>query len=159
MKLSTDTSPAADAFRSLDPDASQQDTDSELHITPQLLAAFNASLQSHHVYLRFFSGSWHTFDLARTGGPYDLVLSSETIYHPDSLPSLVRVLRGACGDGKDTVCLVAGKTVYFGVGGGILEFMRCVESVGGEGGNRSRVETVWEQLTGVRRSVMRVWWT
>ncbi|KAH0834708.1 hypothetical protein J3R83DRAFT_10255 [Lanmaoa asiatica] len=118
---SPDTSSAADAYRNSEAHASE-DADSELHITPKLLHAFRTSLHDHRLRLRFFSGSWDTFDLRRTGGPYHLVLTSETIYHPNSLPSLVRVMRDACSGGHEYLCLVAGKTVYFGVGGGIAEF-------------------------------------
>ena len=68
----------------------------------------------------------------------------------------MRVLRDACAgghEGDEHLCLVAGKTVYFGVGGGIVEFVRCVESTVGQ------VETIWEKSTGVSRRVMRVRWT
>lgn len=97
--------------------------------------------------------------MRRTGGPYQLVLTSETIYHPNSLPSLVRVMQDACSGGDTHLCLVAGKTVYFGVGGGITEFVQCVESTADGRGNKGRVETIWEKATGVSRKVMRVRWT
>ncbi|KAG9311856.1 hypothetical protein JVU11DRAFT_8108 [Chiua virens] len=146
-------SPAAESYRSSEPQE-PDDLDSILHITPELLQAFKTSLHAHHLHLRFFSGSWDTFDLAHAGGPYHLVLTSETIYHPDSLPSLVRVMHNAAGDEQHT-CLVAAKTVYFGVGGGIFEFVRCVESMV----SGARVETIWDKCSGVSRKVMRVWWT
>lgn len=155
-----DTSPAADVYRVSEAEANaSEDVDLELHITPQLLHAFKTSLHDHGLRLRFFSGSWDTFDLRRTGGPYHLVLTSETIYHPNSLPGLVRVMRDACSEGHGYLCLVAGKTVYFGVGGGIAEFVRCVGSVADERGNGGQVETIWETSTGVSRKVMRVRWT
>ena len=47
---------------------------------------------------------------------------------------------------------MAAKVVYFGVGGGVSEFVSAVE---GEG--RS-VETVWEKKEGVGRVIMRVKW-
>ncbi|KAF8555470.1 hypothetical protein OG21DRAFT_1596898 [Imleria badia] len=154
------TSPAASAYRSSDAHTSEaEDVDSELHITPQLLHAFKTSLRDHRLRLRFFSGAWDAFDLQRTGGPYNLILTSETIYHASSLPSLVRVMRDACSGGHTYLCLVAGKTVYFGVGGGIAEFVRCVWSIADERGNSGQVETVWEKETGVSRKVLRVQWT
>jgi len=204
------TSPAAAAYRDSEAHTSVENgddangADSELHITPELLTAFKTSLRAHGLCLRFFYGSWDTFDLGLTGGPYHLVLTSETVYHTESLPGLVRLLHDAShfsssgfdpgsgspstdnGEGGRTHaygCLVAAKTVYFGVGGGIAEFIRCVESVaGGEpedkvdgdggdlvgdasddgGGPASdsggRVETIWETSTGVSRRVMRVRW-
>ncbi|KAG8216363.1 hypothetical protein J3R82DRAFT_6444 [Butyriboletus roseoflavus] len=151
------TSPAANAYRISEADASE-DVDSELHITPKLLHAFKTSLHDHGVRLRFFSGSWDTFDLRHTGGSYHLVFTSETIYHPSSLPSLVRIMRDACSE-HEYLCLVAAKTIYFGVGGGVAEFVRCVRSIAGERGNGGQVETIWEKSTGVSRKVMRVRWT
>lgn len=57
-------------------------------------------------------------------------------------------------------CLVAAKLVYFGVGGGVSEFSRAVES-----GSPSRchrgtgeVKTLWKKDEGVKRVVMEVRW-
>ncbi|KIJ63061.1 hypothetical protein HYDPIDRAFT_113597 [Hydnomerulius pinastri MD-312] len=159
-------SPAADQYRNSE---SHEGSDSELNITPELRDAFTTSLQTYGIYLRFFSGSWDTFDLQSAGGKYNLVLTSETIYHPKSLPSLIRLMRDACGTSlnEDTLdegdhrclCLVAAKTVYFGVGGGISEFIRCVGGMNGEQNLRGQVETVWEKLLGVSRKVMSVRWS
>ncbi|KAF8837872.1 hypothetical protein BDN67DRAFT_1071131 [Paxillus ammoniavirescens] len=156
-------SPAADEYRNSD---SHESVDSELNMTPQLFSAFKTSLGNYGVYLRFFAGSWDTFDLSSTGGRYNLVLTSETIYHPKSLSSLIRVMRDACvapdqgvdEDSHQYLCLVAAKTVYFGVGGGISEFIRCVEVMTGKQVSRSQVETVWDKSTGVSRKVMSVRW-
>jgi len=49
---------------------------------------------------------------------YDLVLSSEGIYSPVSLPQFTSVLV-TCLRGH---ALVASKKIYFGVGGGINDF-------------------------------------
>jgi protein-histidine N-methyltransferase len=43
--------------------------------------------------------------------------------------------------------------MYFGVGGGVTEFVRAVE-----GQERSHVYTVWDCKVGVRRRIMRVEW-
>ncbi|GLB39344.1 putative protein-histidine N-methyltransferase activity [Lyophyllum shimeji] len=115
-------------------------------------------------------------------GRYDVVLSAETVYRVESMGALLRLMRGAAGagagmvvraggegdgggederrvggeergaEGKEHVCLVAAKVLYFGVGGGVAEF---VEGVNGKGGS---VETVWEGGVGVGRRVMRVRW-
>lgn len=68
-------------------------------------------------------------------------------------------MRDARSEGHEYLCLVAGKTVYFGVGGGVVEFVRCVESIADERGGGGQVETIWEKSTGVSRTVMRVRWT
>ena len=101
--------------------------------------------------LRFFSGSWEAFNIQ---GKYDIVLSSETIYRTDSLGSLITLMRNACGSVHSSyLCLVAAKLLYFGVGGGVSEFVRAVE-----GQQRGVVYTVWDCEVGVRRRIMRVEW-
>ncbi|KAF8597630.1 hypothetical protein BDV93DRAFT_396198, partial [Ceratobasidium sp. AG-I] len=93
----------------------------ELTFSPALQSAFLASLDEHRIKIRLFSGPWDKYDVQEVLGStesqyYDLVLTSETIYQPLSLPSLVRLLREATG--STGTCLVAAKLVYFGVGGG-----------------------------------------
>lgn len=198
----TDMSPASESFRSNPPPAPHNGMDDpdaepeplppadvtepgELPITPALTTAFLASLHAYGIHLKFFSGAWSTFDIPASGGPHHLVLTSETIYRPDSLPSLVALLQRATAPGpavpermaspsiaewasrlsltdegelrrladEPSLCLVAAKTVYFGVGGGVSEFVDAVE---GERGGV--VRTIWERVHGVKRSVMRVVW-
>ncbi|KAG2071425.1 hypothetical protein BDR04DRAFT_1075411 [Suillus decipiens] len=137
----------------------QADSPLELNISESLKDAFHESLITYGIHLRFFSGSWDTFDLQTSGGSYNLVLTSETIYRTESLPSLATIMRGACTaecskDVNDYLCLVAAKVLYFGVGGGAAEFLRCVRDLD-KGGT---VETVWEKTQGVERRVMRVRW-
>jgi protein-histidine N-methyltransferase len=112
------------------------------------------------------------------------VLTSETIYKSDSLDSLVKLVKAACGylpcplpkldingdleelteqklslrpptepHPRKYLCLVAAKVLYFGVGGGVSEFVRNVEGPG-----NGKVETVWEKKMGVATCVMRVRW-
>ncbi|KAI0031588.1 hypothetical protein K488DRAFT_6360, partial [Vararia minispora EC-137] len=166
-------SPLAEAYRASEdhPDPGDE-PDLHLSITPTFLSAFQASLSQHRVNLRFFSGSWDGFDVARVldapGVAYNVVLTSETIYRTDSTSSLLRLLREACLSGAPTpttslpedieqtrsyTCLVAAKVLYFGVGGGVAEFVRAVETDG-----RGRVDTVWEQATGVARRILRITW-
>ncbi|KAF8729840.1 hypothetical protein AX14_005938 [Amanita brunnescens Koide BX004] len=141
---------------------------SEINITPELKSAFLSSLSERNISLRFFAGSWETFDFTNIPPQkYNIVLTSETIYRAENLPSLVTLLRSAClgitpNEGEKptsnpSLCLVAAKAVYFGVGGGVSNFIDAVE------GNGSReklgtVETVWETKTGVKRNVLSVTW-
>ncbi|CAE6511946.1 unnamed protein product [Rhizoctonia solani] len=128
-----------------DPHAFKITDPGDLVFTPSLRSAFLDSLAAHHIELRFFSGPWDGFNPST---PYDLVLTSETIYQPTSVPSLVRLLRDASGSsGK---CLVAAKMVYFGVGGGIREFEQVSEKDGGSS------KCVWEQREGVGRSILQI---
>lgn len=190
----SDMSPASDPFRSsyqpsiIDPDVEEEPLPpadptqtGTLPLSPELVAAFIASLQERRISIRLFSGPWERFDAARAGGPFNVVLTSETIYRPESLPALVKVMRDACtvsssleektvqmkiGDakreqaGRDApyLCLVAAKRVYFGVGGGVAEFIKAVEEGEGTSLTGSKVETIWERTEGVKRIVMLVTW-
>ncbi|ORY58671.1 hypothetical protein BCR35DRAFT_271137 [Leucosporidium creatinivorum] len=127
----------------------------ELDVTPSFLESFDTLLKTENIQLVFSEGDWSGMKVAE-GEEYDLVLTSETIYSVPSLPSLLDLLEASCK--KETRCLVACKRIYFGVGGGELEFRRRVEERGAE------VETVWGEgdgkgkSTGVGRVVMSVKW-
>ena len=136
-------------------------------VTPALLEAFRTSLDAHRVCLRFFSGGWASLSarLAHTGAEaYDIVLASETIYRTEALSPFLGVLRAAtataipAGSGvtreapQRSLCLVAAKVLYFGVGGGVQEFVRAVED------ERGTVSTVWEHREGVGRRIMHIEW-
>jgi protein-histidine N-methyltransferase len=154
----------------------------ELPITPNLKIAFLSSLAALNITIRFFSGSWNTFNPAGTIGSdcYNMILTSETIYRMDSLESLVDLMQAACiGKTKELLndlissstiskksteeedtfgascpyqCLVAAKVLYFGVGGGVLEFLKSIER------RKGRAMTVQERKVGVGRKVLRVEW-
>ena len=156
----------------------------ELPFTPALISAFRKSLREYGIELRFFSGSWDSFESHATGARYHIVLTSETIYRTDSLPSLLDLMWTSCTGGSskadqtleqltqdrlklkasknedDYICLVAAKLVYFGVGGGVREFMQAVESGVPSNVARSKgsVEILWNSEDGVKRNVMKVNW-
>jgi protein-histidine N-methyltransferase len=176
-----DMSPSSESYRnlqSLDSVAAfDPSSPGELQLSPALKVAFLESLHTHGIALRFYAGSWDTFNLDHAGGKYDLVLSSETIYRTESLNSLIGLMEGACGCGRGRseipldeltssrlslaqrppryLCLVAAKLLYFGVGGGISEFVCAIEKLGH---GRVEVETVWERKVGVGRRVLRIEW-
>lgn len=163
--------PTADA-----PSLADQPQPGELDVTPEFLESFEALLERENVELRFSVGDWAGMDAVVRGGGrgdaegegegqgYDLVLTSETVYAVESLPALLDLLEAATAastttsDSGDALCLVACKRIYFGVGGGELEFRRRVEARGGV------VEAVWGEgegrgkSSGVGRTVMRVRW-
>ena len=57
------------------------------------------------------------------------------------------------------LCLVAAKVLYFGVGGGVSEFTKLIETpVKTTGRPRGKVEIVLERNVGVGRKVMNVQW-
>ncbi|KAH6914461.1 hypothetical protein BKA70DRAFT_667593 [Coprinopsis sp. MPI-PUGE-AT-0042] len=174
-----DTSPASQSFltesqsEGIDPSSP-----GELSVTKELKQAFLASLNARQISIRFFSGSWETFDLTRTGGNYDLLITSETIYRKDSLVALTKILdEGSApadslatkamknlslkndderGIEEEALCLVAAKILYFGVGGGISEFVDFVTET--KSGRKGDVRTVLEKLAGVGRRVLSIKW-
>ena len=191
----TDTSPLAETYRMQHPPTDEDDDASgtkpfdqtspgDLQIIPELIRAFRSSLERERISIQFVTGSWQS--LSTTRGhlctfPFDITLTSETIYQISSLPSLIDLLR-LCSSSqardeidlasraqelsikepkrrkqeeivsRDCLCLVAAKVLYFGVGGGVMEFERTVGEAGGT------VSTVLERKTGIGRRVMRVEW-
>ena len=136
----------------------------DLEITPDLLSRFLDDLSSKNIYVSAISGAWnHAFnDLIR---PFDhisrhratetIVLASETIYSPASIrafsDTLLSILRQGKASGGTAVAFIAAKRIYFGVGGGVDEFLKVLEELGGE------ARTVWEtEDTGVGRVIMQV---
>ncbi|BGO89679.1 hypothetical protein NBRC10512_007179 [Rhodotorula toruloides] len=154
------TAPDADEEPPAEPEAGG------LEVTPEFLDSFDAFLEQENIDLRFFDGDWAGMDDAvkkQEEGGYDLVLTSETVYSLSSLEPLLNLLeaatrRPASADTSESLCLVACKRIYFGVGGGELEFRRRVEERGGQ------VETVWGEgegkgkTSGVGRTVLSVKW-
>jgi protein-histidine N-methyltransferase len=57
---------------------------------------------------------------------YDLILTSETIYNTDSLQKLYDVIKYSLKR-PNGITLIAAKSIYFGVGGGVLPFRELVE--------------------------------
>ncbi|THC91531.1 hypothetical protein EYZ11_009017 [Aspergillus tanneri] len=115
-----------------------QAQDEELDITPELVDNFEKDLVRRGITVEFISGAWSpTFvDLVLSSpgriSTKTLILASETIYSPASLcafsETLSTLLRAAEGSGQRRA-LIAAKKVYFGVGGGVDEFLAVLEKV------------------------------
>lgn len=90
----------------------------EINITADLVDECVADLANRGVAVHFVSGGWSPQFVQLVGEPFDLVLASETIYSLDSIGAFTDVLAAV----KGKLALVAAKKVYFGVGGGIIEF-------------------------------------
>jgi len=125
---------------------------SEFDVTVELKDQFLETLHSLGIEFQFVVGAWGNSLIVNTLHPkhqlmekhlskYDLVLSSEGIYSLSSLPQFTNVL-ATCSRGS---ALVAAKKLYFGVGGGITEFLEELEKhektgkIVWEGGQVSRV--------------------
>ncbi|KAE8141445.1 hypothetical protein BDV38DRAFT_205789 [Aspergillus pseudotamarii] len=114
----------------------------ELDITPELLESFQKDLAERRISVEFISGAWSSAfvdlvfsssDKAKNGV---LVLASETIYSPASLrafsETLLALIRRPVRAGGRSRALLAAKKVYFGVGGGVDEFLEVFNTVGGD---------------------------
>jgi hypothetical protein len=53
---------------------------------------------------------------------------------------------------------VAAKTVYFGVGGGILPFCNLLRNSKDESGDKMKYEKVFESSSTVKREILKVSW-
>ena len=148
----------------------------ELPVNPALVAAFLESLSAKNLHIHFLCGSWSTYNINRR---FEIILTSETMYRPESIPDLLDVLwkayanppsltidatlEGAVEEKlslEDPKCYVAGKVLYFGVGGGLPDFISGLE--GSRGSKCSRRNGKWEALRehsqGVVRKVLQVSW-
>ena len=111
--------------------------DDDLEITPELLKEFVADLRQRNIQIDFISGAWserfvHVLD-QRFPSTYTLILASETIYSPFTLNPFTKLLMHLLSriGNEDSKALIAAKKVYFGVGGGMDEFLTILTSMGG----------------------------
>ncbi|KAF9525757.1 hypothetical protein CPB83DRAFT_795892 [Crepidotus variabilis] len=179
------SSESTDFRNTLEGDIPSTTESGELPITPELKSTFLEALDKLRISIRFFSGSWNSFDpssiipsTSNSKQPhYNLLLTSETIYRLDSLPTLVALMQKSCvgsvtpnceledstlklqindssnvAPSRQSMCMIAAKVLYFGVGGGIPDFLKAVKKVGGQ------VETVLEKKVGVGRQILSVQW-
>ena len=136
----------------------------DLEITAELLSRFVKDLSDRAIYIRCISGAWSEAftdllepfqDFQRQSQLDTIFLGSETIYSPDSIHAFTQVLLKALKSAEETHgrgrALVAAKRIYFGVGGGVDEFLKVVSELGGKG------TTAWEAKEGgVGRVILEV---
>ena len=81
---------------------------------------------------KFYFGDWADFATSHSASgelPYDIILTSETIYSVQSQPKLLRAMKKLTNQSGGLV-IMAAKTHYFGVGGGVSMFRDLVERDG-----------------------------
>ncbi|KAL2824513.1 hypothetical protein BDW59DRAFT_162401 [Aspergillus cavernicola] len=108
-----------------------------LDITPGLLNSFQRDLAQRGITIDFISGAWSPsfVDLVfsssiEVASLETLVLASETIYSPASLVAFSETLLALlCRSSVGSRALLAAKKVYFGVGGGVDEFLAVLRRV------------------------------
>eukprot|EP00054_Salpingoeca_dolichothecata_P035197 m.4778 g.4778 ORF g.4778 m.4778 type:complete len:284 (-) comp5171_c0_seq1:52-903(-) len=97
---------------------------------------------------KFFAGDWSLLkDPLSTEGQFDLILTAETIYHDKTQETLIDLMQH-CLKPTGSI-LLAAKSHYFGVGGGLLSFKKRLK----EHGYFSET-TVWRHSEGVCREVL-----
>ncbi|PLB44729.1 hypothetical protein P170DRAFT_265659 [Aspergillus steynii IBT 23096] len=141
----------------------QTEEEEELDITPELIESFEKDLASRGITIEFVSGAWSpTFVDLVLSSPEKaksrtLILASETIYSPASLgafsETLLALLR-ATEANTQSRALIAAKRVYFGVGGGVDEFLEVFKGVGG--GELEVTEQLNIKSEGVGRVVLEI---
>ncbi|KAL4888694.1 hypothetical protein BDV59DRAFT_136724 [Aspergillus ambiguus] len=122
---------------------SAETPEEELDVTPELLERFESDLAERGITVEFISGAWSpafvdlVFASVAPSQRSTVVLASETIYAPASLlafsETLLALLRRSTENGGVSRALVAAKKVYFGVGGGVDEFLAVFRQVSGDG--------------------------
>lgn len=132
------------------------------HVTVPNILLNIADKQSDHLrqhinlsHCRFFAGDWGSLlNLINPDpnekGTYDIILSSETIYNLDSQKRLYQVIEKHLKR-PSGVAYIAGKTCYFGVGGGTRSFEQLVTSYG-----KFNVSVPKTYLTGVQREILKM---
>lgn len=136
----------------------------DLEITPDLLSRFIKDLSDKFIYISGISGTWNEAftdllvpfeDPQRRSQIETIFLASETIYSLSSIHAFTKVLLKALKSAEQTQgsgrALVAAKKIYFGVGGGVDEFLKALNELGGKG------ITAWEsKAEGVGRVILEV---
>ncbi|KAJ5491514.1 hypothetical protein N7539_003081 [Penicillium diatomitis] len=144
--------------------SSRPDQEEELDITPELIDEFKNDLARRGISIDLISGGWSPefIDLVYSRPAVEncetLVLASETIYSPATLlpfsETLLSLLRRSKTQIGSSRAMVAAKKVYFGVGGGVDEFLAVLKDVCGDELQVERVLDV--QSEGVGRVVLEV---
>ncbi|KAH8701112.1 hypothetical protein BGW36DRAFT_396030 [Talaromyces proteolyticus] len=133
----------------------------ELDIDATLLDAFRADVLQRGIVVDFVSGAWSpeltALVLNDSTATDTLVLASETIYSPSSLGAFSETLMCILRRAGKSRSLVAAKKVYFGVGGGIDEFLSVLHQQPLQAGERVDVQRRREiSSEGVGRIVLEV---
>ena len=116
----------------------------DLEVTSELRSRFLENLVAKNIYVSGVSGSWGQ-DFSKLTQRFEatedrqdirtLILASETIYSPSSIRAFTEVLMESLMEPENAgaMALVAAKRIYFGVGGGVDEFMQVLKEMGGKG--------------------------
>ncbi|KAH8353251.1 hypothetical protein KR084_009803 [Drosophila pseudotakahashii] len=97
-----------------------------------------------------YAGDWsHFAQLTKEVEKYDLILTSETIYNIENQKKLLDTFAGRLK--SDGIVLVAAKSHYFGVGGGLEQFSAKIKQ-----GNVFQSESVWQSDENLKRGILQL---
>lgn len=114
---------------------------------PNLLGNVQSAIPYNY---SFFCGDWEGLE-GLLSDSCDLLLSSETIYHPSSYSKLSRIITSCLA--PTGTALVAAKEYYFGntLGGGLHEFGAHIVAEG-----KLSVKRVWQSSGGLSRGIFEI---
>lgn len=99
---------------------------------------------------KFYSGDWELFNKKLPDDvTYDIIITSETIYNENNYEKLIKLFIKRLK--KDGIIYVAGKTYYFGVGGGMRQFEQFIKNNGS-----LKSEVCWKNTTGIQREILKI---
>lgn len=110
--------------------------ENEFTITSTLIDLFLNYLTANSIEIHFIKGSWSN-DLIKSVDSYmasnnRLILTSETIYQPDTQPLITETIMKLKGEDINSKILLATKDIYFGVGGNLVDFVKLLTSKYGD---------------------------
>ncbi|KAL9585665.1 MAG: hypothetical protein Q9212_001402 [Teloschistes hypoglaucus] len=131
----------------------------DLDIDPSLVSSFKHALEERNIDLQAVVGGWcsdyASLALWDTLPGTVLLLAAETIYSLSSTraftETVVDIMHRSKKRGDVAQALVAAKKVYFGVGGGVDEFLKELDERGGKG---TLVWETGEKARGVTRCIV-----
>lgn len=96
----------------------------------------------------FYAGDWsHYAKLTENLEKYDIILTSETIYNMENQQKLLDTFRKRLK--SDGIVLLAAKSHYFGVGGGLEQFVEFVKS-----GKDFQSTYLWQADENLKRGII-----
>ncbi|KAH3670352.1 hypothetical protein WICMUC_004848 [Wickerhamomyces mucosus] len=138
----------------------------ELQFSKSLIEKFKNDLISLNIDIKLISGSWNReflniYQSINSKG-FNLLISSETIYSPDTLPiiselivELFRINKSQDQPQLNTnpIGLIAAKDIYFGVGGSLVEFQNYLNLLKDQNNDLFNYETI-KIDSGLKRSIV-----
>ncbi|XP_055716466.1 histidine protein methyltransferase 1 homolog [Phlebotomus papatasi] len=96
---------------------------------------------------QFYSGDWKSYSEVTGDRMFDIILTSETIYNPENNQKLIDLFMNKLRQGGKV--LLAAKTYYFGVGGGLRQFEGLL-------GRKMNSMVVWKNCKGIKREIIKI---